>query len=707
MMKKLVFCLLALVGTGAMISCQQDDFVSESSVAKGATIRASLPGDASSRVILGETDGETTDLYWQENDVITVTIGDTPYVFTISDYAENQTEAIFTCADAPALVAGETYTFVYGVEPEKIQAGTKEGLSAYHQMKAIYEAKAGDSWENVGLVFDTQIAIVEITLKENDENVISATKVSLYDAATGACLAKTEEGSFTDKVYFAVASGVECKGLVLVETASGSYVEELGQNMLEPNKLYRINKGITKALETSDFFPLKYAIIGDEINGHSVVLYGEGEMSGVFDHYLPSSYMDKIKHVIVLEGVTNIAASSFSDLSNLATVVIPASVVDIEKAPFFECTNLSEVTIGAGSKLSYIGASAFYNCTSLTSIIIPASVECIDADAFDGCTNLTSVTFEEGSLLERISYKAFFACKGLTTITIPASVISIDRWAFSYCTNLTTVTFEEGSQLTSIGGQAFSSCNVLLDIVLPSGVTSIGESAFSVCKSLEDITIPSGVLSIGKNTFSSCSNLNAITFEEGIQLESIGEYAFSQCKRLEAITIPSGVQSIGQYAFSDCTNLTSVTFEDGIQLENIEEWTFYNCENLASITIPANVVKIDRNAFYACAKLNSVTIPDESQLTTIGSCAFLMCYELTSITLPASITTIENSAFGERINFESVTCWAAEPPALGGDAFGAGNVVVYVPEASVDAYKAATDWSDYAANIQAIPTTMP
>ena len=65
---------------------------------------------------------------------------------------------------------------------------------------------------------------------------------------------------------------------------------------------------------------------------------------------------------------------------------------------------------------------------------------------------------------------------------------------------------------------------------------------------------------------------------------------------------------------------------------------------------------------------------------------------------------IEENAFSNCTGLTSITIEATTPPSL---PFGSGfrntnNCPIYVPAESVDAYKSATYWSDYASRIQAI-----
>ena len=252
-------------------------------------------------------------------------------------------------------------------------------------------------------------------------------------------------------------------------------------------------------------------------------------------------------------------------------------------------------------------------------------------------------------------------------------------------------------------------------IVFDGEVTTIGDYAFDCCRSLTSITIPDGVTTIGERAFNWCSSLTNVTIGDGVT--SIGEYAFYGCtgelvvncnipsasnywsgtfigSDFTSVTIGDSVTEIGNYAFYNCDSLTSVTIPDSVT--TIGEYAFADCSSLISVTIPDSVTTIGDYAFCDCSSLKNVTIGD--CVATIGSSTFYNCSSLTSVTIPASVTTIGYAAFDDCDSLTSVYCKAITPPAGGWYVFdyNASGRKIYVPMESVNAYKSAEGWSDYA-----------
>lgn len=214
----------------------------------------------------------------------------------------------------------------------------------------------------------------------------------------------------------------------------------------------------------------------------------------------------------------------------------------------------------------------------------------------------------------------------------------------------------------------FFNCDELVGIIIPDSITSIGQAAFYQ-SNIQSITLPNSVTSIGEQAFYQ-TKLTTINIPNSVT--SIGQAAFAYNSYLTSVTIGNGVETWGSRVFGDCTALTSVI----INSPNIGERAFENCSALTSITLGNTVIEIEGSAFYPCTALTSVIIP--SSVTNIGGSAFQACSSLTSVTIQATT-----------------------PPTLSGYPFenNAEGRKIYVPSASVDAYKAAELWSSYANDI--------
>ena len=222
-------------------------------------------------------------------------------------------------------------------------------------------------------------------------------------------------------------------------------------------------------------------------------------------------------------------------------------------------------------------------------------------------------------------------------------------------------------------------------------ITSIGRGAFGLCSSLASVTIPNGVTSIGDYAFYYCQSLASITIPDSVT--SIGEAAFCECSSLESITIPDSVTSIGEAAFYDCSSLKSIIIPNSVT--EIGDWAFGDCDSLANVTIGNGVTSIGESAFWGCDSLASVTIPD--RVTSIGDSAFTSCSRLASVTIGEGVTSIGGAAFVDCLRLASVYCKPTTPPAGGDFMFDYhARLKIYVPTESVNAYKRASYWSDYA-----------
>ncbi len=383
----------------------------------------------------------------------------------------------------------------------------------------------------------------------------------------------------------------------------------------------------------------------------------------------------------------NFGCRAFYGCSSLKNINIP-DIDTINPYVFFGCSSLTSITLP--DRLTHINIYTFARCTSLTSINIPTECTIIYGNAFDSCVSLSNVSIPNDSKLQSIEPFAFYNCSSLESIALPQGMLSIGEGVFLDCASLKNINIPDN--VTSIRMHTFRGCTSLTSVTIPNSVTEIGSGAFFDCTSLTSITIPDSVTEIGEFAFYNCSSLTSITIPDSVTL--IGSYAFYSCTSLASVDIPDSVTSIGNCAFDDCTSLTNVTIGDGVT--SIGEWAFYNCSLLKSIAIPDSVTEIGMYAFAGCSSLTSVTFG--SCITSIRESAFWKCTSLTNIILPDSVEEIGQAAFYECPLLTSVYCKAITPPKGSFRMFdyNTSGRKIYVPTESVDAYKAAEGWKEYA-----------
>lgn len=186
------------------------------------------------------------------------------------------------------------------------------------------------------------------------------------------------------------------------------------------------------------------------------------------------------------------------------------------------------------------------------------------------------------------------------------------------------------------------------------------------------------------------SEVNSMPKAEDVDVANYdGATTFDWNKYIKGVTITDNITRLSVNGYINLPNLVRITVDSNNSVFDSRD----NCN--AAIETSTNKL------VFGC---NSTVIPNT--VTSIDKNAFKGCGIIT-VTIPESVTSIGNGAFKNCSNLASVTVLATTPPTLGTSAFdnNASGRKIYVPAESVEAYKAATNWSTYAADIEAIPTT--
>ena len=123
--------------------------------------------------------------------------------------------------------------------------------------------------------------------------------------------------------------------------------------------------------------------------------------------------------------------------------------------------------------------------------------------------------------------------------------------------------------------------------------------------------------------------------------------------------------------------------------------TFGNCTSLKEVTLSKNIIDFYSNIFYNCWELTTINGFEDLEIEYIGATAFENCKNLESITIPESVTKFYYGVFRGCEKLKSVYFKSSKPHSEGFDV--SAGVTIYVPMASVEAYKAS--WTEYADRI--------
>ena len=321
--------------------------------------------------------------------------------------------------------------------------------------------------------------------------------------------------------------------------------------------------------------------------------------------------------------------------------------------------NLKDVECVDGSLGGFKGMSTLIKC------VLPDKLERIEDRAFSQTSLTGTIQLPEG-----LKYVSGFDGTKITNINFPSTLEVIGDEAFRYCSSLMCEISFPGT-LKSIGAGAFECSAIKGKLALPHELESIGTRAFYRCSDLEgSLNIPNKITTISDDTFSYCGFTGMLNLPKG--LERIGGGAFSGVGFKGELNIPESVVEVESCAFAG---------------------TLFN----GTLVLPSELISLGASAFEGCWRLGGVVeIP--KNIIAIPNRLFYGCSGIESIKLHKSIEVIESEAFRDCFGINSIICEAKNPPTINSNSFNGvakDNFTIEVPEASVNLYKNASNWSEF------------
>ena len=415
----------------------------------------------------------------------------------------------------------------------------------------------------------------------------------------------------------------------------------------------------------------------------------------------------------------------FYQASGLETVSLPSlRNWSMSSYEFCMCTSLVSVTVGSIKK---VGNASFVNCHNLTEINGIENVEVIDIDGFNSCTSLEKIELNNITSIGQYAFANDPSLKAVvirvsTPPTLSAGAFINSNGVFIYVPNEGLSDYKSATNWSDIASRIYP-----LTVYDKGGVEKIIRFADAEVERIgkanggwdadgdgyimeveaesitgigtifrNNTTIQSfnelgkfGVNIITYNAFFKCSNLKTIDLSN---IVTIYDGGFEECASLSINVYLPVLQNLGVSAFKS----SGIISFNAPLITSIPQTCFSSSQNLEYANLE-NIEEVQTSAFYNCTKLRTAKL---DAIKNIGTYAFMGCTELEYVLLGEDIESIGGEAFLSADNMQYAIVKATTPPTLGTNgSMGYGNSPIYVPDASVDAYKSATNWSVIASRI--------
>ncbi len=176
-----------------------------------------------------------------------------------------------------------------------------------------------------------------------------------------------------------------------------------------------------------------------KVEDGTLTISGTGEMYDYYNDepeppswcssYAPwQKYRSQITQLIIENGITEIGAAAFTNMTNLTgKLVIPESVTAINRAAFSNCRSITDLSIP--ESVTFIGNAAFMYCKGLSGEIdLPDELTVLEKYSFYDCDNISGELFLNIGI-EKVFCSAFEGCDNLDYVIFenPETDISVDE----------------------------------------------------------------------------------------------------------------------------------------------------------------------------------------------------------------------------------------------------------------------------------------
>jgi hypothetical protein len=421
------------------------------------------------------------------------------------------------------------------------------------------------------------------------------------------------------------------------------------------------------------------------------------DLDGVFHSaFAPGSH---IELDFGSDDLTAVGTSAFNSSKIYKVRFSKNATFYIAEVVFSGCTELVEVHLG---HVRSLGRFAFNACRAIKTFVGDFSLLTQIGD------NVFQEAFAPGSHIEldfgsddltAVGTSAFNSSKIYKVRFSKNATFYIAGTAFSGCTELVEAHL---GHVVKIDGYAFNGCKAITtfdgDFSRPTQIGNLAfQEAFAPGSHIELDFGSDDLTAVGTSAFNS-SKIYKVRFSKNAVFRIAGS-AFAGCTELVEAHLGRAT-IIGRSAFARCTAIK--TFDgDFSLLTQIEDNAFQEA------FAPGSHIELDFNSddltnpgiytFYR-SKIYKVHF-SENATFTLGSHAFCLCTELVEVYL-GNVTSIEVNALLGCDALQTIRINSTNPPTLNSGISTNSLQKIYVPAASVSAYKNAENWKDYANRIE-------
>lgn len=446
-------------------------------------------------------------------------------------------------------------------------------------------------------------------------------------------------------------------------------LETLGINALNGVKVKKLNLGKVMVLPSAAASSQNY---GDKSVLEEVVL--SDSLASI-----PNFSFDQYLNLRKIEGVGNVVTiGEYSFRKTAIEEFIAPSATTLPRFAFTSCTNLKSIDVGS---IAEVGIQALQLCSALEKVVIRATTPPTMGNAAFVSTNDTFLIYVPDASLE--AYRTATNWNTYADRIHPLSEIEGSPY----------IEFEDPEVERVLMENNVSSDGVGITMADAEAVTSIGTwfRSNKVIESFEEFECFTGITTLGgKYTTFAMSSLKEVSIPASVETLTDDTYganlgAFRKCASLTTIGDTSHIKKLGRYSFESCS-----AFSQDVNMPSLEGTIGYMAMYGVAITRIVNLGKAEVLEGVATASVNSPQGP------------FARCQSLIEAHLPATLKEIRKGTFGFCTALTTLIIDAVTPPTLDANAWYGSNALahIYVPDAAVEAYKAAANWSTYADRIK-------